>query len=205
MQCSLGPAEPLQIHGTTGYAGEYELSGSVMEQDLEWKKVFSGPLTVKHVGLCTHDGPKETVGAIWFRTRQFVLTDHCNARFRWKQVHLQWGVFRVVSRLHGLRSWRAAFRYEFGPNDPTPSGVRARARPHSPAHPRFRRLSRQGGDWDAVLGSIADNCRGVPTGDRSESRTQISRSYMGTGISPAAFAYAERREEPPLSPGMEGP
>ena len=62
----LARAEPLQIHGTTGYAGEYELSGSVMEQDLNGKKVFSGPLTVKHVGLCTHDGPKETVGEIRF-------------------------------------------------------------------------------------------------------------------------------------------
>ncbi|HEY2211227.1 MAG TPA: hypothetical protein VGH62_06330 [Bradyrhizobium sp.] len=59
-------AEPLQIHGTTGYAGEYELSGSVTEQDLSGKKEFSGPLTVKHVGLCTHDGPKETVGEIRF-------------------------------------------------------------------------------------------------------------------------------------------
>ena len=59
-------AEPLQIHGTTGYAAEYELSGSVSEQDLNGKKEFSGPLTVKHVGLCTHDGPKETVGEIRF-------------------------------------------------------------------------------------------------------------------------------------------
>jgi hypothetical protein len=59
-------AEPLQIHGTTGYAGEYELSGSVSEQDLNGKKQFSGPLTVRHVGLCTHDGPKETVGEIRF-------------------------------------------------------------------------------------------------------------------------------------------
>ena len=59
-------AEPLQIHGTTGYAGEYELSGSVTEQVLSGKEEFSGPLTVKHVGLCTHDGPKETVGEIRF-------------------------------------------------------------------------------------------------------------------------------------------
>ena len=59
-------AEPLQIHGTTGYAGEYELSGSVSEEDLNGKKQFSGPLTVRHVGLCTHDGPKETVGEIRF-------------------------------------------------------------------------------------------------------------------------------------------
>jgi hypothetical protein len=59
-------AEPLQIHGTMGYAGEYELSGSVSEQDLNGKKEFSGPMTVRHVGLCTHDGPKETVGEIRF-------------------------------------------------------------------------------------------------------------------------------------------
>ena len=59
-------AEPLQIHGTTGYAGEYELSGSVSEQDLNGKKEFSGPLIVRHVGLCTHDGPNETVGEIRF-------------------------------------------------------------------------------------------------------------------------------------------
>ena len=59
-------AEPLQIHGTTGYAGEYELSGSVSEEDLNGKKQFSVPLTVRHVGLCTHDGPKETVGEIRF-------------------------------------------------------------------------------------------------------------------------------------------
>ena len=59
-------AEPLQIHGTTGYAGEFELSGSVSEQNLNGKKEFSGPLTVRHVGLCTRDGPKETVGQIRF-------------------------------------------------------------------------------------------------------------------------------------------
>jgi hypothetical protein len=47
-------------------AGEYELIGSVSEQDLNGKKEFSGPLTVRHVGLCTRDGPKETVGEIRF-------------------------------------------------------------------------------------------------------------------------------------------
>ena len=59
-------AEPLQIHGTTGYVSEYELSGSVSEQELNGIVEFSGPLTVRHVGLCTHDGPKETVGEIRF-------------------------------------------------------------------------------------------------------------------------------------------
>jgi hypothetical protein len=59
-------AEPLVIHGMTGFISEYELSGSVSEQDLNGKSEFSGPLIVRHVGLCTHDGPKETVGEIRF-------------------------------------------------------------------------------------------------------------------------------------------
>jgi hypothetical protein len=60
-------AEPLQINGVTGYVGEYELSSSVSEQVANGKKEFSGPLIVKHVGLCTHDGPKETIGQISFQ------------------------------------------------------------------------------------------------------------------------------------------
>ncbi len=63
---ALARAESLQIHGTTGYAGEYELISTVTEQDLNGKREFAGPLTVKHVGLCTHDGPKESVGEIRF-------------------------------------------------------------------------------------------------------------------------------------------
>jgi hypothetical protein len=60
-------AEPLRIHGTTGYAGECELlSGSVSESDLNGKKEFSALLIVRHIGLCTRDGPKETVGDIRF-------------------------------------------------------------------------------------------------------------------------------------------
>jgi hypothetical protein len=57
-------AEPLEIHGTTGYAGEYELRGSVSGQNSNGKRELSGPLTTRHVGLCTRDGPKETVGEI---------------------------------------------------------------------------------------------------------------------------------------------
>jgi len=58
-------AEPVQIHGT-----EYELSRSVSERDLNGKKEFSGPLIVRHVGLCTRDGPKETIGEIRFELTQ---------------------------------------------------------------------------------------------------------------------------------------
>jgi hypothetical protein len=60
-------AQTMQIHGKTGYLGEYELSSTVSERNSNGRKEFSGPLIVKHVGLCTHDGPPETIGQISFR------------------------------------------------------------------------------------------------------------------------------------------
>jgi hypothetical protein len=60
-------AQTMQIQGKTGYLGEYELSGTVSERSSNGRKEFSGPLVVKHVGLCTHDGPPETIGQISFR------------------------------------------------------------------------------------------------------------------------------------------
>jgi len=54
----------LQLYGKTGYLGEYELSGTVSEQISNGRTEFSGPLVVKHVGLCTHTGPQETISQI---------------------------------------------------------------------------------------------------------------------------------------------
>jgi hypothetical protein len=48
----------MQVYGTTGYLGECELSSIVSEQVANGRKEYSGPLAVKHVGLC-HDGPQE--------------------------------------------------------------------------------------------------------------------------------------------------
>jgi hypothetical protein len=60
-------AQSMQVHGKTGYLGEYELSSSVTERGSNGEKEFSGPLIIKHVGLCTHDGPNETVSQLRFR------------------------------------------------------------------------------------------------------------------------------------------
>ena len=54
----------LQLYGKTGYLGEYELSATVSEQISNGKTEFSGPLVVKHVGLCTHTGPQEVTSEI---------------------------------------------------------------------------------------------------------------------------------------------
>jgi len=60
-------AQSMQVYGKTGYLGEYELSSIVSEQVASGRKEYSGPLTVKHVGLCTRDGPQETTSQIRFQ------------------------------------------------------------------------------------------------------------------------------------------
>jgi hypothetical protein len=57
-------ARSLQIHGVTGYLSEYDLSASVSSDASEGIEEFSGPLTIKHVGLCTHDGPTEILSQL---------------------------------------------------------------------------------------------------------------------------------------------
>jgi hypothetical protein len=57
-------AEPRQILGYAGVLGEWELTATVNEKPLRWGKEFSGPLLMKHVGICTQDGPEERTGEI---------------------------------------------------------------------------------------------------------------------------------------------
>ena len=55
-------AESLQIVGYSGYLGEWELTATVTETTSGHIKEYSGPLTMKHVGVCTQDGPEEKTG-----------------------------------------------------------------------------------------------------------------------------------------------
>jgi hypothetical protein len=55
-------AESLQIVGYSGYLGEWELTATVTETASGSRKEYSGPLTMRHVGLCTQDGPEEKTG-----------------------------------------------------------------------------------------------------------------------------------------------
>ena len=59
-------ARTLQIRGVAGYLGEYELTADVSGAD-EGSEELSGPLRVKHVGLCTHAGPDEMLGELRIR------------------------------------------------------------------------------------------------------------------------------------------
>ena len=62
-----GAAQPLQVLGYSGYLGEWELTATVTETASGSTTEYSGPLTMKHVGICTQDGPEEKTGALRFR------------------------------------------------------------------------------------------------------------------------------------------
>ena len=60
-------AKSLQLVGYAGVLGEWELTATVIENARGWTKEFSGPLSMKHVGICTQDGPEEKSGEIRFQ------------------------------------------------------------------------------------------------------------------------------------------
>ena len=60
-------AEPRQLLGYAGVLGEWELTATVTESAPGRTKEFSGPLSLKHVGICTQDGPEEKTGEIRFQ------------------------------------------------------------------------------------------------------------------------------------------
>lgn len=60
-------AQSLQVVGYAGVLGEWELTATVTEKARLWSKEFSGPLSMKHVGICTQDGPEQKSGEIRFQ------------------------------------------------------------------------------------------------------------------------------------------
>jgi hypothetical protein len=57
-------AQSRQMFGYAGVLGEWELSATVTEEHSWWSTAFFGALTMKHVGLCTKDGPEEKTGEL---------------------------------------------------------------------------------------------------------------------------------------------
>jgi hypothetical protein len=60
-------AQSLQVIGQSGILGEWELTATVSETAPGRNGEFSGPLTLKHTGLCTQDGPEEKTGQLRFQ------------------------------------------------------------------------------------------------------------------------------------------
>ena len=60
---SLGALESLEVLGQAGVLGEWELTANLAATNAA-RKEFSGPLVMKHVGLCTQDGPEVKKGEL---------------------------------------------------------------------------------------------------------------------------------------------
>jgi hypothetical protein len=60
-------AKSMQVVGYAGVLGEWELTATVTESAPGRTTEFSGPLSMKHVGICTQEGPEEKSGEIRFQ------------------------------------------------------------------------------------------------------------------------------------------
>jgi hypothetical protein len=54
----------LQIEGYAGHLGEWELTATLSKDGI---RELSGPLIMKHIGLCSQDGPEEKTGQMRLR------------------------------------------------------------------------------------------------------------------------------------------
>lgn len=57
-------SQQLEVIGYAGVLGEWELTASVTEKTSGRTRELHGPLTMKHVGVCTQSGPEEKTGEI---------------------------------------------------------------------------------------------------------------------------------------------
>jgi len=55
-------AQSLQVLGYAGMLGEWELTANVTGKASNRTKEYFGPITMKHVGVCTQDRPEEKTG-----------------------------------------------------------------------------------------------------------------------------------------------
>jgi hypothetical protein len=60
-------ADVLQVVGNAGVLGEWELTATITGAPSKQTREMSGHLTMRHVGLCTQDGPEEKTGFIRVR------------------------------------------------------------------------------------------------------------------------------------------
>jgi hypothetical protein len=60
-------AQPYSASGQVGYLQEWELKASLAKTVTGGKVEYSGPLTLRHVGLCSTNGAEEKSGALTLR------------------------------------------------------------------------------------------------------------------------------------------
>ena len=102
--------ETLQVLGQAGLLGEWELTANVTAAGVQ--KQFSGPLVMKHVGLCTVDGPEQKTGEIQLqlwgtsRVKATLLVDGVACSYTGRKSDSYSGVLNCPERRDvPLRMW----------------------------------------------------------------------------------------------------
>lgn len=65
--------ESLQVSGKAGYLSEWEVTGTVTRASGA-RTEYSGPLILKHVGICSINGAAEKTGEIRLRISRFITS-----------------------------------------------------------------------------------------------------------------------------------
>ncbi len=86
----------LQITGYAGHLGEWELTATLSKGALTRMRELSGPLSMKHIGLCSQDGPEEKAGEM--RLRLSLLSSEIEASLRIEGIECTYS--GVMSDLH---------------------------------------------------------------------------------------------------------
>jgi hypothetical protein len=60
-------AQSVEVSGKLGYLSEWDVSATVVAHTSGRRREFSGPLTLRHTGVCTPGGPVEMTGEIRYR------------------------------------------------------------------------------------------------------------------------------------------
>jgi hypothetical protein len=68
---SAAPAQPYSASGQVGYLQEWELKASLAKTFTGGKVEYSGPLTLRHVGLCSANGAEEKSGELTLRVSRW--------------------------------------------------------------------------------------------------------------------------------------
>ena len=65
----VGPAfaQSRDVSGQLGFLGEWEITATVTEKVHNGVKQLMGPMSLKHVGVCSADGPEEKSGELRLR------------------------------------------------------------------------------------------------------------------------------------------
>lgn len=64
-------AQTRSVTGQSGMLGEWELTATVAEQGDGAGRQWVGPLSLRHVGFCSADGPEEKTGELRFSVSDF--------------------------------------------------------------------------------------------------------------------------------------